>query len=79
MEQRAKELLLPLIKRLNIAEQDLHIPIGHISTEVLSFADQEDVDLIITSSHGLQLLLGSTTNAILHGAKCDVLAVRFKE
>lgn len=82
LEQRAKELLLPLIKRLNISEQDLHIPIGHISTEVLSFAEQEDVDLIITSSHGvhgLQLLLGSTTNAILHGAKCDVLAVRFKE
>lgn len=82
LEQRAKELLQPLIKRLNVAEQDLHIPIGHISTEILSFAEQKEVDLIITSSHGvhgLQLLLGSTTNAILHGAKCDVLAVRFKE
>lgn len=82
LEQRAIELLQPLVKRLNIAEQDLHVPIGYISEEVLAFAEQEGVDLIITCSHGvhgLKLLLGSTTNAILHGAKCDVLAVRFKE
>ena len=26
--------------------------------------------------HGLALLLGSTANAVLHGAPCDVLAVR---
>jgi universal stress protein A len=29
--------------------------------------------------HGLQLLLGSTANAVLHGAKCDVLAVRHSD
>ena len=82
LEQRAIELLQPLLKRLNITEQDLHVPIGHAGEEVLAFAEQENVDLIITSSHGvhgLKLLLGSTTNAILHGAKCDVLAVRFEE
>jgi universal stress protein A len=58
------------------------VPIGHISSEILAFAENEHVDLIITGSHGvhgLQLLLGSTSNAILHGAKCDVLAVRFTE
>lgn len=82
LEERAKEVLQPLVKRLKITEQDLHIPIGHTSGEILAFAEKENVDLIITGSHGvhgLQLLLGSTTNAILHGAKCDVLAVRFKE
>ncbi|MEO2178254.1 MAG: universal stress protein, partial [bacterium] len=26
--------------------------------------------------HGLALLLGSTANGVLHGAPCDVLAVR---
>jgi len=26
--------------------------------------------------HGLALLLGSTANGVLHGASCDVLAVR---
>lgn len=82
LEERAKEKLEPLAKRLNISAKNLHVPIGHISSEILAFAENEQVDLIITGSHGvhgLQLLLGSTSNAILHGAKCDVLAVRFTE
>lgn len=82
LEESAKEKLEPLAKRLNISAQNLHVPIGHISSEILAFAENEQVDLIITGSHGvhgLQLLLGSTSNAILHGAKCDVLAVRFSE
>jgi universal stress protein A len=82
LEERAKELLQPLVKKLDITEQNVHIPIGQISGEILAFAEQESVDLIITGSHGvhgLQLLLGSTANSILHGAKCDVLAVRHTE
>jgi universal stress protein A len=82
LEERAKEMLLPLVNRLKLTAQDLHISIGHTSEEILAFAEKENIDLIITGSHGvhgLQLLLGSTTNAILHGAKCDVLAVRLKE
>lgn len=82
LKERATEVLQPMIKRLGITAQDLHIPIGQTSEEILTFSEQEHVDLIITGSHGvhgLQLLLGSTANAILHGAKCDVLAVRFKE
>jgi universal stress protein A len=37
------------------------------------------VDLVVVGSygrHGLQLLLGSTANGVLHLAACDVLAVR---
>lgn len=81
-QDRARELLQPLVKRLNTTEQNLHIPIGYTSEEILAFAEHHNVDLIITGSHGvhgLQLLLGSTANAILHGAKCDVLAVRYQE
>jgi universal stress protein A len=80
--ERAKEQLHPLVKRLNITEQDIYIMTGHASEEILAFSENENVDLIITGSHGvhgLQLLLGSTTNAILHHSKCDVLAVRLKE
>ena len=42
-------------------------------------AEQLDVDLIVVGSHGrygLALLMGSTANGVLHGASCDVLAVR---
>lgn len=52
---------------------------GSTKREILNTAEQEDVDLIVIGSHGrsgLQLLLGSTANAVLHGAPCDVLAVR---
>ena len=46
---------------------------------ILDAAREQDVDLIVVGSHGrhgLALLLGSTANAVLHGAPCDVLAVR---
>ncbi|MGB1202845.1 MAG: universal stress protein [Alloalcanivorax venustensis] len=42
----------------------------------------EIADLIVLGSHGkhgIRLLLGSTANAVLHRATCDVLAVRIPE
>ena len=46
---------------------------------ILAEAQAINADLIIVGSHGrhgVSLILGSTANAILHGAQCDVLAVR---
>jgi universal stress protein A len=77
----AKKLIQPVIKRLDIPEANSVIGVGRVSYEILLYAEKKNVDLIVTGSHGrhgLQLLLGSTANAILHGAKCDVLAVRLK-
>ena len=42
-------------------------------------AQKLNADLIVVGSagrHGMRLLLGSTANAVLHSAECDVLAVR---
>ena len=42
-------------------------------------AEEQSCDLIVVGSHGrhgLALLLGSTANDVLHGAPCDVIAVR---
>jgi universal stress protein A len=50
--------------------------------EIIRVAEENQADLIILGSHGrhgLALLLGSTANAVLHHAKCDVLAVRLVE
>ena len=77
----AKKLLLPILKRLNLTESNMVIGTGRISYEILRYAKEKQVDLIVCGSHGrhgLQLLLGSTANALLHGAKCDVLSVRLK-
>ena len=59
----------------------IEVLVGIPKTEILRLADEYHSDLIVCGSHGrrgLELLLGSTANAILHHAKCDVLAVRSK-
>lgn len=58
------------------------IEVGPTKVKILKVADDIGADLIVTGSHGrhgLSLLLGSTANAVLHGAKCDVLTVRLPE
>ncbi|HEC12548.1 MAG TPA: universal stress protein [Acidiferrobacteraceae bacterium] len=67
---------------VNADYADMWVEIGSTRHEILRIAEEEDVDLIILGSHGrsgLALLLGSTANGVLHGAPCDVLAVRVKE
>ncbi len=58
---------------------DQHVVVGMPDTEIHRFADEHNVDLIVVGSHGrhgFALLLGSTSTGVLHGAQCDVLAVR---
>jgi nucleotide-binding universal stress UspA family protein len=55
---------------------------GSTRREILRLAKELDTNLIVIGSHGregIQRLLGSTANAVLHGAPCDVLAVRIKD
>lgn len=69
-------------QQLNVPSDRQRVPIGSAKTTILSYAQEINADLIIVGSHGrhgVQLLLGSTANAILHGASCDVLAVRLTD
>lgn len=62
-----------------VAREDQHVVVGMPDTEIHRFADENGVDLIVVGSHGrhgFALLLGSTSTGVLHGAQCDVLAVR---
>lgn len=55
-----------------------HLVFGQPRQAIHELAQAQGCDLIITGSHGrhgLALLLGSTSNDLLHGAACDVLAV----
>jgi universal stress protein A len=68
--------------QLGIAKNNCWLIWGSPKQEILQFAQQHTVDLIVVGSHerhGLALLLGSTANGILHHAHCDVLAVRLQE
>ena len=58
-----------------------HLAYGQPRQEIHRLAEEQGCDLIVVGSHGrhgLALLLGSTANDVLHGAPCDVLAVRLK-
>lgn len=68
--------------KLGISEGNQYLVIGHHTAEIRRFAKEQHCDLIVVGNHGrhgLGLLLGSTSNSILHGADCDVLAVRISK
>lgn len=52
---------------------------GDPITEIHWTAEEIGADLVVVGTHGTHgpaLLLGSTSNAVLHGIRCDVMAVR---
>lgn len=79
IKTQAEQELLKLAQDLNLDTHATHLEFGSTKHEVLRVAKELDIDLIVAGSHGkhgLALLMGSTANAILHGAECDVLIVR---
>ena len=81
MRKEAKKQLDQLAKKFGIAEAQQYVEVGSPKVVILDKAKQLNADLIIVGSHGrhgVRLLLGSTANAVIHGAHCDVLAVRVK-
>lgn len=80
--EKAKESLANICSEYSVSLDNTCIEDGHPGSKIHAAAEEKQVDLIIIGSHGkrgLQLLLGSTANAVLHGAKCDVLAVRIDD
>lgn len=82
IRDQAKTHLNEMAKGLGIAETDRYLVFGRPETEIHQLVKDHSVDLVVLGSHGrhgLALLLGSTANGVLHGATCDVLAVRVGE
>ena len=79
IQETAKIHLAEFAKTLNIAPDNQPLVFGRPEIEIHNMATQVGADLIVVGSHGrhgLALLLGSTSTGVLHGAGCDVLAVR---
>lgn len=75
----AQQVMNAMRKEYNVPSEQCHIKIGSAKNEILKLGEELKVGLIIIGSHGhhgITKILGSTTNAILHGAKCDVVTVR---
>ncbi len=84
-----QELIKNAEKMLQEIGSELKIPSSHIIVKsgaakhvIVDEAKAVGADLIVVGSHGrhgVRLLLGSTANAVLHAAECDVLAVRVRD
>ncbi len=81
LEQRALKKLCALRDQLPSLEVGVQVRTGVPKRQIMEVAEENAVDLIVVGSHGrygIQALLGSTADGVLHLAKCDVLAVRVK-
>jgi universal stress protein A len=77
--QKAEQRLQKIAKQHSIPAEQIHSVIGKPADKIHDIAENIAADLIVIGTHGprgIKLLLGSTANGVLHGAKCDVLAVK---
>ncbi|WP_095128431.1 universal stress protein [Pseudomonas sp. Irchel s3h14] len=69
---------LKLAGRYGVPSDRRHFILGHPVTALSEFANEHQVDVIVmgrVQSHGVDKLLGSTTEHILYQVPCSVLAV----
>ncbi len=81
LRAQSEKLLSERLQSFDIPEDRQHLVVGKPATEIRQLAKDLEADLIVVgthSRHGFGLLLGSTANGVLHGAHCDILAVRIK-
>ncbi len=82
IKKESEGKMAELSEKLAVPAERKLICQGNPAHEIHGFAQEQDIDLIVLGTHGqkgLQLLLGSTANSVLHGVSCDVLAVRIKK
>ena len=82
IQNQAHKQLADVSERLGIPKERQYLVLGRPEKEIRATAENINADLITVGSHGrhgFALLLGSTSNGVLHGAKCDVLAVHVED
>ncbi len=82
LDEHARSKLALFCEKLGYPVESQQVLTGHTESEIHRIAEENGCDLIVVGSHGrhgLALLLGSTANSVLHGAPCDVLAIRVYE
>ncbi len=75
----AQDHLEHLADAYGVAEDDVFEVAGNVAHRIRQLAADIGAGLVVVGTHGkhgLQLLSGSTANAVLHGSACDVLAAR---
>jgi nucleotide-binding universal stress UspA family protein len=85
IEEGARETLRKLVWRVKVAGgtvADSHLRMGAVAEEIVGFADELEVDLIIVGSRGLRgirrTLAGSVSESVFRHAHRPVMVVRAK-
>lgn len=77
--ESAKQNMRDLVARLGLKAVHYQVVRGNTTDEILHYATETAADLIVVGSHERGLLgrtfIGSTANAVLHGARQDVYVV----
>jgi universal stress protein A len=82
-EQQAQTSLSEFADQLGIkeAQKVVRFSTHAAKREIVHYAEQNNIDLIVIGTHGLHglsALLGSSAYGVVHSAPCDVLVVRSK-
>ncbi len=76
---QAEAVLQVVAEGLGVPKDHMHVKVGSIKHTILDMIKELDCDLLIIGSdtpEGVQILLGSTANALTHYAPIDVLTLR---
>ncbi|MBU1168314.1 MAG: universal stress protein [Proteobacteria bacterium] len=70
-------------KRMNhLSERKLSILDGHVSTEIITYLEENDIDLVVLGSYGFSgmglVIFGSVAKRVAHKAHCSVMIAREK-
>jgi universal stress protein A len=77
--QTARRGMAELAAKLGLSDTQWQVVLGNTKHEIVRVAEEQLVDLIVIGRrerHGISMLIDLTEDAVLHRAKCDVLAVR---
>jgi len=78
---RSRAQLTALGAAVGLAAADCLVTSGNVKSEVLRQARALKADLIVLGCrerHGLSILVNLTEDTVLHGAPCDLLAMRVR-
>lgn len=74
----SQKKLKALATECGVKESNTHLLVGKAAMEIKHLAKEQGFDLIVVGTHSksaIRAALGSTSNGVLHGAPCDVLAL----
>ena len=79
--EQARAELKAIAASRGLPKDAISVRHGAPQVEIQALTEELDCDMLVVGTHGkhgVQLLLGSVANAVIHGITCDVLAVRIR-